>query len=190
MPKKVYSKEMILTAAYQITRDQDLSSLSMRAIARKIGCSVMPIYDTFDSKEELIYEVNKYSLEQTLYDLNVDSIMARYHQILEYGFKYPKFYLDFVRFEKTFQHDNAVVCKLCGFLKQDPRLADVDDQIVLKIEGRMEAFITGIVHTYYHEPYHQATVDSAKRVVDDTLDALIKHIVHGPTAQPNNSQTN
>ena len=176
MAKKVYTKEQILEAAYQITRDTDLEKLSMRSIARSIGCSVMPIYDSFDSKEDLIYEVNKYSLRKTLYDLNCLTIEDRYDSIVEYGFKYPKFYLNFVRFEKTFEHDETVVCKLCGFLKTDERLKDLHDRDVLKIDGRMEAFITGMVHNYYSDEYREKTVIQGKKVVRDMLDALITHI--------------
>jgi AcrR family transcriptional regulator len=177
MAKKQYSKQLILEAAYEITRDEDLSMLSMRNIARRIGCSVMPIYDAFESKEDLIYEVNKYSLHKTLYDLNVETINDRYHQIIEYGFRYPKFFLQFTRFEKTFKHDDAVVCKLCGFLHKDPRLVGAHDREVLKIDQRIEAFIVGIVQTYYTEEYNTQIVEQAKRVVDDTLDALIKHVL-------------
>lgn len=176
MSKKIYTKNQILEAAYQITRDYDLESLSMRAIARHIGCSVMPIYDSFNSKEDLVFEVNKYSLRKTLYDLTCKSIEDRYDNIIEFGFKYPQFFLNFVRFEKTFKHDDEVVCKLCGFLKKDERMKLLTDQDVLKIDGRIEAFITGVVHTYYKDEYNEKVVSQVKKVTRDTLSALISHV--------------
>lgn len=179
MAKKRYSKERILEAAYQITRDEDLSALSMRAIARKIGCSVMPIYDSFESKEDLMYEVNKYSLRKTLYDFSDPCINERYHHIIRYGFRYPNFFLKFVRFEQSFIHDDAIVCQLCSYLHGDPRFAGADDRDLLKINARLEAFITGIIHTYHADKYDEKVVERVIRVVDDTLDALVHHII-GP----------
>lgn len=175
MANKVYTKEQILDTAYQITRDQDLNALSMRAIARKIGCSVMPIYDSFDSKEDLIKEVNIYSLHQTLYDLTVDTFYDRYDRIVEFGFKYPKFFLDFVRNEKAFVYETDVLCKLCDFMKKDEQLKDYHDRVVLKINSRIEAFLVGVVHIYYEEDTSEKLIESAKRVVRDTA----KHIIEG-----------
>lgn len=175
MAKKVFKKEQILHAAYEITRDQDLSALSMRAIARKIGCSVMPIYDSFDSKEDLIHAVNIYALRKTLYDLSGDTIYDRYDGIIEYGFKYHKFLLDFVRFEKAFEHETDDICRLCDFMAEDERFKNVDDREKIRVNARIEAFIVGVLYTYYEEDYDQRLVDVVKKVVRETTD----HIING-----------
>ncbi|MDC0558875.1 TetR/AcrR family transcriptional regulator [Candidatus Izimaplasma bacterium] len=177
MANKVYTKEQILDTAYKITRDQDLDALSMRAIARKIGCSVMPIYDSFDSKDDLIKEVNLYSLHQTLYDLSVDTLYDRFDKIVEFGFKYPKFFLDFVRNEKAFVYETDVLCKLCDFMKKDDKLKDYHDQVALRINSRVEAFIVGLVHIYCDEKPIERIIEVAKKIVRDTTE----HIIEGVT---------
>ncbi len=177
MAKKVYSKEQILSAAYEIIRDQDLSALNMRALARKIGCSVMPIYDSFDSKEDLLNELNIFLLHKTIYDLSFDNIYDRYDNIVEFGFKYPKFFLDFIQKEKAFVYETDVLCRLCDFMKKDDQLKDYHDQVVLRINTRIEAFIVGIVHIYHDEKPLEDIIKAAKRVVRSTLEHIIIGVI-------------
>jgi len=54
MPRKTrFSAEDIIQAALEMTREAGLTSLSAAAIAKKMGCSTMPIYSHFESLDEL-----------------------------------------------------------------------------------------------------------------------------------------
>jgi len=49
----VYSRHQIIDAAYDLVRESGWSALSTRALAKRIGCSTMPIYSQVRSVAEL-----------------------------------------------------------------------------------------------------------------------------------------
>ena len=54
MPRtKRIEKEDILRAAVQVVRTQGEGALSVRGIAKELGCSTQPLYSEFGSMEEL-----------------------------------------------------------------------------------------------------------------------------------------
>lgn len=58
MPKAtVLTKGVILNAAFEIVRKDGFEALSARSVARRLGCSVSPAYDTFGSMDGLKQEV-------------------------------------------------------------------------------------------------------------------------------------
>jgi AcrR family transcriptional regulator len=58
MPRAtVLTKEVILNAAFEIVRKDGFGALSARSVARRLGCSVSPAYDTFGSMDGLKQEV-------------------------------------------------------------------------------------------------------------------------------------
>jgi AcrR family transcriptional regulator len=56
-PTTKYSRETIIEAAFEIAREEGLSGISTRAVARRLGCSVAPIYQNFATVDELIAAV-------------------------------------------------------------------------------------------------------------------------------------
>jgi AcrR family transcriptional regulator len=61
--KATYSKEMIVKAALELTREMGWGTVTARNIARKLGSSTMPIYSTVKSMEEIEAEVVEKALE-------------------------------------------------------------------------------------------------------------------------------
>ena len=60
---------MILNAAFDITRNEGIEKLSNREIAKKMNCSIRPIYYQFKNSEELYKELyNK--INSYFYDIN------------------------------------------------------------------------------------------------------------------------
>ena len=60
MPKQVkISKDDILKAALEIVRNDGIERVSNREIAKKLNCSIRPIYYQFVNSEELLIELNK-----------------------------------------------------------------------------------------------------------------------------------
>jgi len=55
--RTVFTKEMIVDAAFQLTRELGWSSVTARTIAQKLGSSTMPLYSTHKSMEEIEREV-------------------------------------------------------------------------------------------------------------------------------------
>lgn len=84
------TKEMILNAAFDITRNEGIEKLSNREIAKKMNCSIRPIYYQFKNSEELYKELyNK--INSYFYDFimkNIVDDIPHYNQI---GINYIKF---------------------------------------------------------------------------------------------------
>ena len=84
------TKGMILNAAFEIARSEGIGKVSNREIAKKMNCSIRPIYYQFKNSEELNKELyNK--IDRYFYDFimrNMTDDIPPYKQI---GIKYIKF---------------------------------------------------------------------------------------------------
>ncbi len=91
------SKDMILEAAFSITRDNGIEKVSNREIAKKLNSSIRPIYYQFKNSEDLLLclykKINDYFYKYILSNMN-DSL-PKYKQV---GINYIKF----AREEKNF----------------------------------------------------------------------------------------
>lgn len=60
MPPKVkYTREMIVEAAIEITRESGLEAVTARELGKKLGCSSRPVFTAFANMEEVQQEVVK-----------------------------------------------------------------------------------------------------------------------------------
>lgn len=98
MPKNIkITKEMILDAAFEITKKDGISKVSNREIAKKLNCSIRPIYYQFKNSDELFN-----SLYNMIYEYFYKFILANLND------KFPKYkqvglnYIKFAREEKNF----------------------------------------------------------------------------------------
>lgn len=84
------TKEMILASAFDIVREKGLEGISNRELAKKLNCSIRPIYYQFQNVEELyneLYiEIEKYFYRFLMDNMNDD--MPKYKQV---GINYIKF---------------------------------------------------------------------------------------------------
>lgn len=59
-PKKQMNKHQIIEKAFEIVRNEGYESLTARKLAKELGCSTQPIYQTFTDMKELKIElINK-----------------------------------------------------------------------------------------------------------------------------------
>lgn len=56
-PKFKFTKDEIINAALNVTRNNGISGLTARALAAELGCSVKPIFGLFKNMEEVQQEV-------------------------------------------------------------------------------------------------------------------------------------
>jgi AcrR family transcriptional regulator len=59
-PKEKITKEMILDAAFQITRENGFDSVNSRSLAKIIGCSTQPIFSHYASMADLKKDFHRY----------------------------------------------------------------------------------------------------------------------------------
>lgn len=63
MPKQKITKEMVVEAAFELTRTNGYEQITVKAIAQKLSCSVQPIYSYCENMEGLRQEVAKKARE-------------------------------------------------------------------------------------------------------------------------------
>jgi AcrR family transcriptional regulator len=97
MPPKVkISKESIMEAAFQLLKEEGISKLNARDLAKSLKCSVQPIFRTFHQMDNLKKEL--YNYVERLFDEFMESGMQK-HQIPFLGIGLA--YIEFAKTEKN-----------------------------------------------------------------------------------------
>ncbi|MBQ8597301.1 MAG: TetR/AcrR family transcriptional regulator [Lachnospiraceae bacterium] len=63
-PKAKYTREEIIDAAFQMTRESGIESVVARELGKRLGTSSSPIFTAFKNMEELYTEVRKVALRE------------------------------------------------------------------------------------------------------------------------------
>ena len=91
MPTKIrISKDMILDAAFEIIRQDGMEKLSNRELAKKLKCSIRPIYYQFENVEEMQKELY-IKIEQYFYKFLLDNMIEGIPQYKQIGINYIRF---------------------------------------------------------------------------------------------------
>lgn len=182
MAKKIFTKDIILKTAYEMSFDTGIEHVSMRQLAKQLGCSVMPIYEAFDSKEDLINALSTFNEEQ--YMSSSETMYDRYYRLLKEGLKYPHFFLSVVDYDVHKTHEEEIIDYVCGLIQKEDRLQHLNNQHAYVFNTRVEIFIVGLVYTYKNMPKEAKTFPRMKNILDCTIDGLIN------TFQQGNGTTN
>ncbi len=150
MAKKIYSKDTILKTAYEMAIEVGINKITMRKLAARIGSSVMPIYEKFSSKEELLDAISVFV--ESYEDIEKVSIYDRYNHLLYYGLTYPDFYLNVVASNTSYSNSPETLCKVCYIMKKHPRLNLYNDKELLIIHSRIDVFLTGVIFVFRNHP--------------------------------------
>ena len=59
-PKKRITRELILKKAFDMVHEEGIDSLNARALAKKLNCSTMPIFQSFQDMRDLKMEVKRW----------------------------------------------------------------------------------------------------------------------------------
>lgn len=84
------SKEMILDAAFSIVRESGMEGLSNRELAKKLNCSIRPIYYQFESAEKMQKELYS-KIEKYFYKFLMDNMIDDIPKYKQVGINYIKF---------------------------------------------------------------------------------------------------
>ena len=171
MSSKKYTKDIILKASYELSKDIGLDALSMRKIANKVGCSVMPLYEAFSSREELINGLSTFN--EKLYDLSSHTMYDRYFRLLREGLRYPTFFLSVVKYDIKRVHEEETICNLCNLMKKDDRLKNLNDRQVYAINTRIEIYVIGLVYSYSFFEDAAERYPALKNILIQVIDGII-----------------
>lgn len=148
-PRKKFSKEDIIQAAFDIAKENGIDAITIRKVADQLGSSIAPIYVNFEDVEELIQEVinhtfeisKKLILEQNsghpFRDVGIASI--------KFAKQYSVLYRDLImKNNPHMQHDEEKLQFIIEQMKKDPILDGLSDHDLKNIILKMEIFQTGL----------------------------------------------
>jgi AcrR family transcriptional regulator len=166
MPSQIkFTRESILTQAFEIVRQEGLEALSARRIAKELGCSTQPVYNTFASMLELrdavIEEAKKYSMTYFSQSQELDqtppflSLGLRYFQFSQE--ERPLFELLFLDGLIGISPENIgqPFYSLLGNLKKDHGLQGFPQESLKRLGTNMWVYLHGLTVLFYKSPPDQ-----------------------------------
>ncbi len=175
MAKKKYDRGLILRTAFKLSKEIGLEAISMRMLARELGCSVMPIYDAFESKEDLIAALGDFCVMDTMFELKSKTIYERYEKMTWYGIKHPKFFLDYVSLGGKQRANEETINLLSRLMRNEKELEFLTTKELLSINGRIEVFIIGVIFISMNETNKtDDRVNHLLKAVDEVAHQIIR----------------
>ena len=167
-PKVTTTKEMILGAAFEIMKEEGLRQISSRKIAKKLNCSISPIFTSFKNMSELESEVMKMAWEQLLECAQKDYtdniflnqgigivLFARDNKLL-----YREMFLDAEKFSDLYVY---VDLNFLDRSKKDPVFSSFPEEAIKDLRTKMWIFSRGL-----------AAIVNMDQIEDDSIEFITK----------------
>ena len=145
MPKAKISKEMVIEAAFEVTRIMGSENVNARTVSEKLGCSTQPVMYHFAKIEEMKRAVyDKANLFHTEYLMNIEN--PENGIMLGIGLNYIRFAIrepNLFRF--LFQSGFAVENSLLDMIDSEellPVLSAMQGAMGMNMEQTKEVFLT------------------------------------------------
>lgn len=185
-PKAKYTKEMIINSAFELVREQGISALSARSLAKKMNASSQPIFTYFNNMEEVKAEVIKKAKEVYRNDYILEGLKMN-PPFKGVGIKYIDFAIkDRMLFELLFMSKNDETSHYLPSF--DDNAKDVEKVLVksyhLSLEDSKELynllsiFVHGIATLFARESYI-LTEEDASNMLTTVFMALTKYMKEG-----------
>jgi len=148
-PKTRFERSDIVEAAFGIARDEGLEAVKARRVADKLGSSVAPIYNNFETIDELVRAVVEHVLaisRSILAEQQGDSVFENIGRAsLVFARRYPMLVRDLVLKPNPWiasneQQDHTLV----EMMAEDPALADWSQAERRRLLLQMRAFQMGL----------------------------------------------
>ncbi len=143
-PKAKITKEMVIDAAFEVTRAEGAENVNARTVAKKLGCSTQPVMYHFSKIEDMkkaVYEKSNWF--HTEYLMNVD---PREDVLLGIGLNYIRFAVEEPNlfrflFQSGFAVENSVL-QMVEAEELKPVLSAMQEEIKLNEAQTKEIFLT------------------------------------------------
>ncbi|MDG5789090.1 TetR family transcriptional regulator [Evansella sp. AB-P1] len=149
-PKKKFTEDQIIDAAFTIAKSTGMDSITIRRVAEQLGSSIAPIYVNFNDVEELKRAVIKkiVQLSQQLIDEQQSGSPFRDIGVasLMFAKKYPVLIRDFIMKPNEYygEYDEEMGGNLVSLMKNDTMLQGLTDEELMMILLKMRAFQMGL----------------------------------------------
>lgn len=146
-PKVIFDREQIIDASLKIVKEKGLKQLSAREIARKLASSTRPVYENFQSMDEL-----KKIVLQRMVDLLYDYVTRQYtkHAFLNTGVGYSLFARDHREFFKAIFLEGDDASEIIAVMMQrlESAIANIPEFKKLSSGERKDLLHKGWIYTH------------------------------------------
>ncbi|MEI3614429.1 TetR/AcrR family transcriptional regulator [Pseudogracilibacillus sp. SO30301A] len=148
-PRKKFSKQDIINAAFKIARKEGLDAITIRKVAGQLGSSIAPIYVNFKDVEELIQAVVDHTQEVAKQLVLEQNSGHPFRDIgiggIKFAREYNVLYRDLImKNNPHMQHNEESLVFAINQMKQDPSLHGFTDEELKDIILKMDIFHTGL----------------------------------------------
>lgn len=143
-PKAKFTKEQIIQAAVDVTREQGISALTAREVGKQLGTSSTPVFVAFenmeDLKQEVFKEVERQYSQFINEGLNYTPVFKAFGlRMIEYAKEYPNLFkvLFMNSTESNMNYDNMIMnfpaADICiKAIKEQTELDDSQVELLFK----------------------------------------------------------
>lgn len=176
MSAKIYEKNMVLETAIELAKEIGIRKVSIRMIARKLGCSVSPVYDAFDSRD---------ALEKAMFETiiarqnNQGSYFERNNNVLVYGLTYPNLYLDIRKLSNKFKSFDKLYDDTIKLMKLEDPLKSFTEKELESLHFDLMIYITGLVEKSTAEFKDVIDIKEYQEVLKQVTSCFIIGYTHG-----------
>ena len=185
--RNTFTTEMFIETAFKVLRSKGMEKLTARSLARELHCSTMPIYSSLKSMKHLkdhleqkavdllrAYEMTRRT-DSAFLDMALGYVLFARNEKHLFRFLYREKGRDFRYSRSNRNLMRMAVNNLIPGMKQDPRLAKLNQQQSEKILTQMWIFTHGIAFlansnslAYDDDQYiEQLIIDTNRAVVAD-----------------------
>jgi AcrR family transcriptional regulator len=148
-PTTKYDREAIVEAAFEIAKEGGFSAISTRAVAKRLGCSVAPIYQNFATVDELLEAV-----AERVFAMSGELIAAQTgphpfenmgRASLAFARDYPALFREMALEPNPYMNDyDQIEDAMANVMAGDPELADWTDAQRRRLFLKMRLFQLGL----------------------------------------------
>ncbi|WP_053365189.1 TetR/AcrR family transcriptional regulator [Bacillus sp. FJAT-27245] len=148
-PKKKFSREQIIDAAFDIARDEGLDGITIRKIAQRMGSSIAPIYVNFNDVEEV-----KNAVLGKMHDISLKMLKTNYSDdpflnigiaSLKFAREYSVLFKDLILNNKTrLERVQPDIGSILGRMQKSEKLMEFTQEELSGISFKMRVFQLGL----------------------------------------------
>ena len=172
-PKAKISKDMVVQAAMDVTRECGVAAVNARSVAQRLGCSTQPEmyhFATIDELKRAVYhQVDLYHTERLM------SFTGKHNPLLEIGLNYIRFAIDephFFRllFQSGYASENNVL-EMIDSPDLMPVLGVMQEGLQMDMQRTKEVFLTIALFAHgYASIIANNALDFDEEIVAEHLD--------------------
>lgn len=178
-PKKKFTRQQIIDAAFAIARNEGLDGITIRKVADSLGSSIAPIYVNFNDIEELKQAVIEKTFglaQQLLAEQTSPSPFANIALAsLRFAKEYSMLFRDLVMKQNPYMREHEPPPEvMVELMKEDPELTGFNDEELATILSKMRIFQLGLSVMYANDLLPaDITEEDLLKILSDAGDDII-----------------